>query len=255
MIREISITGRSLSILRPAVWKILGIPAGAPAGERTENLFREALELFGVLAQPRGLLADITGDAFGTVYRGEGRNEPDSPLPAIVPRADRLALFAVTAGRPVAQEIQALFEKRQFPLAAMLDAVASEGADQAAAAAETYLAGELDGQVAASRCRVLRYSPGYCGWHVSGQKKLFAFLQPERIGITLRESCLMEPLKSVSGVLVAGPPEIHTFQPSYPFCARCRDRECQLRASENREKIVRTLSRVADIEPEEYDKI
>ena len=29
----------------------------------------------------------------------------------------------------------------------------------------------------------------------------------------------MEPLKSVSGVLVAGPAGIHRFAPTYPFCA------------------------------------
>ena len=61
---------------------------------------------------------------------------------------------------------------------------------------------------------VLRYSPGYCGWHVSGQINLFNTLTPEKIGITLGESCLMNPLKSVSGVLVAGPPNIHISTPT-----------------------------------------
>jgi hypothetical protein len=54
---------------------------------------------------------------------------------------------------------------------------------------------------------------------------------------------------------VAGPPEIHTFRPSYPFCTRCRDRECQLRAGGNRGNFVRATSKAADIEPEDYDKI
>ena len=70
---------------------------------------------------------------------------------------------------------------------------------------------------AATGIGVLRYSPGYCGWHISGQRRLFAHLRPERIGITLHDSYLMEPLKSVSGVLIAGAKEIHAFADTYPL--------------------------------------
>ena len=50
---------------------------------------------------------------------------------------------------------------------------------------------------------------------MSGQRALFACLQPEAIGVTLNASCLMDPLKSVSGVLAAGPADIHRFAPGY----------------------------------------
>ena len=76
---------------------------------------------------------------------------------------------------------------------------------------------------------LLRYSPGYCGWHVSGQKRLFEFLQPQQIGITLRESFLMQPLKSISGVMIAGPIDIHRFKNDYPFCERCETEGCRER--------------------------
>ena len=76
---------------------------------------------------------------------------------------------------------------------------------------------------------VLRYSPGYCGWHISGQRRLFDYLDPGQIGITLRESFLMDPLKSVSGVLIAGPREIHRFTDDYDFCDQCDTRGCRQR--------------------------
>ena len=79
--------------------------------------------------------------------------------------------------------------------------------------------------------RVLPYSPGYCGWHVSGQRALFAYLDAGEIGVTLNASCLMNPLKSVSGVLAAGPPDIHRFAPTYACCAECRNRTCLGRQS------------------------
>jgi hypothetical protein len=49
-----------------------------------------------------------------------------------------------------------------------------------------------------------RYSPGYCGWNVSEQKKLFSFLPRGFCGISLTDSSLMVPIKSVSGIMGIG---------------------------------------------------
>ena len=49
-----------------------------------------------------------------------------------------------------------------------------------------------------------RYSPGYCGWDVSEQKKLFKILPEKFCGIELTDSCLMHPIKSVSGIIGIG---------------------------------------------------
>lgn len=50
-----------------------------------------------------------------------------------------------------------------------------------------------------------RYSPGYCGWHVSEQQKLFPlFPVATPCGIRLTDSSLMVPIKSVSGVIGTG---------------------------------------------------
>lgn len=199
----------------------MGLPADAdpgPAGEMgvaAERILRDLLT-------PRGLLADIDPADFAAIYPGRGDNAPRTPLGAIHPRADRLALFAVTAGPAVCAEIKALFAAHEYPLAAALDAGASLSADAAAAWAQEIFAGRCD-----SDAGVLRYSPGYCGWHVSGQIKLFAVLDPGEIGITLGESCLMDPLKSVSGVMVAGPPAIHDFAIDFDFCAACTDHACR----------------------------
>jgi hypothetical protein len=105
----------------------------------------------------------------------------------------------------------------------MLDAVASAAADRLA----DLLAGRFAAAGHSTNVRVLPYSPGYCGWHVSGQRALFRYLQPEEIGIRLNASCLMQPLKSVSAVLVGGAPDIHKFRPTYSFCDACQDKHCR----------------------------
>ena len=45
----------------------------------------------------------------------------------------------------------------------------------------------------------LPYSPGYCGWDIREQQKLFSLFPPQPCGITLSDSFLMSPVKSVSG--------------------------------------------------------
>jgi hypothetical protein len=104
----------------------------------------------------------------------------------------------------------------------VLDAVASVSADLLT----DRLAGRYRERVSGEGTAVLGYSPGYCGWHISAQRKLFERLGPEEIGISLNDSYLMQPLKSVSGVLVAGAGQIHRFRPEFSFCGECTTRQC-----------------------------
>ena len=48
------------------------------------------------------------------------------------------------------------------------------------------------------------YSPGYCSWHVREQENLFKVMPENPCGITLNESNLMYPEKSVSGIIGLG---------------------------------------------------
>jgi cobalamin-dependent methionine synthase I len=162
------------------------------------------------------------------VLRGEGRNAPVTPIEAVVARADALALFVATVGAAVTDRIRDLLAHDEPALAAMLDAVASAAADGLTAKLADRFRESSSGSSAGDRA-TLGYSPGYCGWHVSGQRALFAYLGAGAIGVSLNDSCLMHPLKSVSGVLAAGPADIHRFTPAWAFCADCRNRTCLVR--------------------------
>ncbi len=205
-----------------------GIPADVPRDDRTLGLAQGAVRLFRELARPVGLTTDISPQEFTELYRGEGLNADATPLDEIVPHVNRMGLFAVTLGEAICARIGELFDANDFAVGAMLDAAASAGADLAAVMMETDFesglrqAGDLDDDSGA-----LRFSPGYCGWHVSGQKKLFARLKPETIGIELSDSCLMQPLKSVSGVIIGGPISLFDFDDTYSFCADCPTHSCR----------------------------
>ena len=226
----ITSTAEEVAPARAAIFENQGIPEGEVVNEEVEAIYGQALALFAEVAEPVGILATISKPDFEVVYQGEVQNEPATPVADIFSRADHLALFAVTVGKRIGEEIGGRFCVNDSAVGSMLDSVASAAADKLAGAIESrYRTSLQQGKQTGRDMAVLRYSPGYCGWHVSGQKKLFEFLRPEKIGITLRDSYLMDPLKSVSGVVIAGPREIHDFEDTYPFCSQCGDRGCRER--------------------------
>ncbi|MBC8367787.1 hypothetical protein H8E52_10285 [bacterium] len=195
-----------------------GVDPAHKAAESFRGLAEEALEIYARIAKPCGVFQEVSLKEFAEIYSGEGQNAEESPLAEIFPRAEALALFAITLGPEIVAHIAALFDAADFPLAAMLDTAASEGTELAAGRMQHDVENHwMERKRISNAARGLRYSPGYCGWHVSSQKKLFAALGPDPAGIKLRDSCLMEPLKSVSGVIVAGPPSIQDFGDAHPF--------------------------------------
>lgn len=219
--------------VRPPEQEVLGArrtQEGASLPARVRTALASAVAFFEELATPVGLVEDLTREEFEAIYAGEGRNPPDTPLPGIVSRSTGLALYSATVGDRVGRRIGELFDRQDPAVAYLLDAIASAAADRLSdRLAEHFGARLVEREVAPDQARVLPYSPGYCGWDVSGQGRLFARLRPEEIGIHLNPSFLMTPLKSVSGVLVAGTAESHRFRPDFPFCEACATHECRLR--------------------------
>ena len=67
-----------------------------------------------------------------------------------------------------------------------------------------------------------RYSPGYCHWDVADQRKLFSLFPSAPCGVTLTSSLLMNPVKSISGVIGIGKSVGYR---DYP-CALCLSNHC-----------------------------
>lgn len=204
-----------------------GIPEDAAIPDHIISLFEDAVNVFKQKAKPAAIIKNVTVDEFDDIFEGEKKNEDQTPLENIYPPSDDLALFALTVGSEIVDTINDLFNTKDFAPGAMLDSVASMAADKSVEVLEAYLYNNLsEKNLTKKGSIVLGYSPGYCGWDLSGQKKLFQHLNPEEIGITLNESFLMSPLKSVSGVLVHGDKEIHVFESSFTFCSYCKNQTC-----------------------------
>lgn len=218
-----------------------GVPMDRAPSSRTLALVREAVDLFVDEARPVGVFEEISIKELLAIHRHGRPPGEESVLERVAPLCQRFALFAATVGEPVCARIRQLFDRGDAPLGYLLDAVASE--------ATAALAQELGDAFLEERrnpgIAVLSYSPGYCGWLVSGQRALFARLEPGDAGISLGESALMAPVKSVSGVLVAAPPAAHRFRPDFAFCESCTERSCLARMA-----TLRSTAEIASAEGE-----
>lgn len=74
------------------------------------------------------------------------------------------------------------------------------------------------------------YSPGYCGWNVAEQHRLFGLLPEAFCGVTLCDSGLMLPIKSVSAVAGIGDKAVRREY----GCALCRKEDCYKRRVRSR---------------------
>ncbi len=205
-----------------------GIPSGVTVSERITRLVDTAYQRWVELAEPLAVYQQVARESFAEVLAGEGDNHCETPIGDIAGDAERLALFAVTLGQPLCDEIRRLFSTNEPALGCMLDSVASVAADLLATRLAEHWWGAIGKSGASTGTWALPYSPGYCGWHITGQRRLFSALKPEEIGITLTTSCLMQPLKSVSGVLLAAAGEVHRrgLGP-FAFCTDCKNQTCR----------------------------
>ena len=214
----------------PDILKAQGIPDQPDTRERFQTYIESAQKGFLQICQPVVKTMPVSIQEFEKVYSGLGHNEYPAPLAEIIPQAIDLTLFVATIGAAISVEIEQLFSRRDFLNANILDTVASLGTDRIVHCLETvWDSGEISQSFVLAGAKRLAYSPGYCGWHISGQKALFSLLEPTEIGVRLNASYLMDPLKSVSGVLVTALRETHIFESSFSFCQDCTDQTCQSR--------------------------
>jgi hypothetical protein len=198
--------------------------------QRITRLIDDAIDLFKDLACPGGLLEDFKAGEFSGLYEGNGLNAPDGPVPNIVARANTAALMAATMGEELAVKCDELFRQGNASLGYMLNVVSSVGSEllgrQMCRVFLEQLSAESNEVKGIKDLKVQYYCPGHCGWHISGQEKLFAALHPDEIGISLGANWTMRPLKSISGILAAAPMDVHRFLQGFSFCPQCRERKC-----------------------------
>jgi cobalamin-dependent methionine synthase I len=129
----------------------------------------------------------------------------------------------VTVGSEITWQAEARFRAGDAFAGLALDAIGSWAAEAAAEA----LMGHLHSQLGSGESFTLRYSPGYCGMDLGQQRMLFKLAPAGSVDISLLPSLLMQPLKSISGIVGLGPREAVGIHLSP--CERCPQVGCHMR--------------------------
>ena len=115
--------------------------------------------------------------------------------------SEAYALFIATAGVPYETYQQRLKDAGDMVRVYIADALGSVIAEKCADQMEQHLQESID---KLGWHHTNRFSPGYCGWHVSQQQLLFPLFDGHTCGVRLTDSSLMLPIKSVSGLIGLG---------------------------------------------------
>lgn len=134
-----------------------------------------------------------------------------------VRKAVEIAFFAGTAGERVTSRCQQLNLRGDSVYSYVLDALGSVVAEKAVEKMMDLMVFN-SGKSGISES----FSPGYCNWDVAEQHMMFSLLPPRFCGISLSPSSLMNPVKSVSGIIGIGP----EMKRSGYHCHHCNDKNC-----------------------------
>lgn len=226
MIHEVTYPFHELTIDRGYLSEMLGFPDSV-LPEPFDNYVEEAIQKAEALCDIRGafyfsasggfspdqskLIVDGVEFEIGKTIAKEFRN------------AETFALFICTAGEKISQHSQDLLTGENPVLGYVFDILGSMIVETAMDRMQT----EISRMAGAKSLKITnRYSPGYCKWSVADQHKLFSFFPEKCCGITLSESALMHPIKSVSGVIGVGTDVIYREY----TCDLCNMVECFHRA-------------------------
>ena len=103
-------------------------------------------------------------------------------------------------GSSLASKSSELFAKGGPALGFMLDAVNSSAAERLGRQMGLRFVSRIPEEISrVKQLKVQYYCPGHCGWHISGQTKLFQILGPEEIGMSVNDTTLGTTLANLGG--------------------------------------------------------
>jgi hypothetical protein len=117
-----------------------------------------------------------------------------------VRKSESIAFFMCTAGDAIGKRSRVAMSEKDLLSGYIYDVIGSEIVEAAA----DLMQSEIESSCLPGKKITNRYSPGYCGWNVSQQHELFDLFSDNFCGIKLTDSALMDPVKSVSGIIGIG---------------------------------------------------
>ncbi len=112
--------------------------------------------------------------------------------------AERVVFLAATVGEAPEQAVTRHFDEGSYAHSVLLDAAATTAVEQVCDACEAMIRPQAAKEGFTMRWR---FSPGYGDWDIHVQPELLRLTKGARIGISLTESLMLSPRKSVTAVI------------------------------------------------------
>ena len=198
---------------------------GFPPGSAPEPFPQLIAEIFSEcqMVTPQGGYLIFNGGAIDhtpqSIFVGDTEFQTEAIVTRKLKKSTAVAVFACTAGQEISRLASEYNRKGHSVHAYLVDSLGSIVVERAM----DLIQEELKAAMRADGLRITnRYSPGYCGWDIREQKKLFELLPPDFCGIRLSETMLMRPVKSVSGFIGIG----REVRFDNYTCSYCDDKNC-----------------------------
>lgn len=207
-------------INKKAVLRHQGYKPTSRVSERVRLMLDEAIKRANELAHPAGMWREeriVIDDSLDSLTLADGFKIKSKLVKRVMRGCSRAAIFAVTIGPMLEAEVTELMKAGDMAEAVMLDSVGGESAEGCAEYLNKLVQKEAHRR---GLHLTMRFSPGYGDWHLEGQRELFRALCPEKIGITLTESCLMIPRKSITGIIGLG--ALNEIRTGASLCKKCK---------------------------------
>ena len=121
-----------------------------------------------------------------------------SALAGMLSGCEQVLLMGATAGQAIMEEISLATRSENLTRAVILDAVASEMTDSGLDWIMDYMNQDLMRK--ARRLTKARFSAGYGDFSLENQKDIYALLHLDTIGVSITDTCILMPEKSVTAI-------------------------------------------------------
>jgi hypothetical protein len=225
---EVSIPPHGISVTPASIGRMLGYvhkPTPAHFEEMIRNILNRLPEMCEIRAGYRILDVTIPEGRHGGLSVGGTFFSLQAIVTSQLMKSSKAALFACSIGPRMEAWRRNLEKDREEVMAHFVDTIASAAVENATDLLHDHIEGKMREQDLGI---TNRYSPGYCGWSVAEQQLLFSLLPEGFCGVTLTESSLMMPMKSVSGIIGIG---AGVRRQGY-LCGRCGRKDCLYRESQ-----------------------
>lgn len=214
-----------IKLTPPDVLRMMGCRAGGSVRPEFQTVIDRLLAEARPVLHPRGVYALRTVSRMtDTELALEGCPPIKGPISGFLKPARRIAVFVVTVGPDVEHLATQRLDAGQTLDGYVLNAIGSAAADRAS----DVIAEQIFWREAAPDEGITPpFSPGYCGMALEEQQTIFSIVDGSAVGVRLWPTMIMEPIKSVSGLVGIGDAEL-VVRHGIP-CQWCELDSCKMR--------------------------